>query len=89
MPAYAHSYLLTSVLSPDYVDSDTEIGPSDNDIGSYTRFVYKKADDYKWRTPYSDASFNEGLKSDFQDDKANYVYGEKEMWYMDLSLIHI
>ncbi|MBI4929914.1 MAG: hypothetical protein HY841_04065 [Bacteroidetes bacterium] len=26
---------------------------------------------------------NEGLKSDPTDDKANYIYGEKELWYVD------
>ena len=85
-PSYAHSYLLTSVLSPDYIDADNIRGPSDGDYGSYTRFVYQKRDSiYKWRTPYGkdSASYNEGLKSDFQDDKANYIYGEKELFYLD------
>jgi hypothetical protein len=82
-PAFAHSYLLTSVLSPDYIDNDNERGPSDKDFGSYTRFAYKKYDDYKWRVPFSKATYNEGLKSDKQDDKANYIYGTKELWYLD------
>lgn len=86
-PAYAHSYLLTAVLSPDYIDADNVRGPSDNDYGSYTRFVYKKlpGDNYKWRVPYEldKATYTEGLKSDLQDDKANYIYGEKELWYLD------
>lgn len=84
-PAYAHSYLLTSVLSPDYIDADATRGPSDGDFGNYTRFAYKKIEDYKWRTPFekNKASYTEGLKSDMQDDKANYIYGEKELWYLD------
>ncbi|MCD6018565.1 MAG: hypothetical protein K0S53_1686 [Bacteroidetes bacterium] len=82
-PGYAHSYLLTSVLSPDYIDADATRGPSDGDFGSYTRFAYKKINNYKWRTPFEKASFTEGLKSDLQDDKANYIYGEKELWYLD------
>ncbi|MCW3104305.1 MAG: hypothetical protein JWO09_2745 [Bacteroidetes bacterium] len=86
-PAYAHSYLLTSVLSADYIDADNVRGPSDNDYGSYTRFVYKKppGPNYKWRVPYEyeKATYTEGLKSDLQDDKANYIYGEKELWYLD------
>lgn len=84
-PAYAHSYLLTSVLSPDYIDADATRGPSDGDFGNYTRFVYKKIDNYKWRTPFEEnkASYTEGLKSDLQDDKANYIYGVKELWYLD------
>lgn len=88
MPAYAHSYLLTAVLSPDFVDVDKTRGPSAGDIGNFTMFKYKKlSKPYKWRTPYDEygmsANFNEGLKSDPFDDQANYVYGEKEMWYLD------
>ena len=84
-PAYAHAYMLTAVLSSDYVDSDGIKGPSDGDLGSYTRFDYKQVSDFKWRIPASanKASYNEGLKADPQDDKANYLYGEKELWYLD------
>ncbi|MFL5763545.1 MAG: hypothetical protein ACJ77K_06340 [Bacteroidia bacterium] len=84
-PGYAHSYLLTSVLSTDYIDADNVRGPSDGDYGSYTRFAYKKVSNYKWRVPFDSlkASYTEGLKSDRQDDKANYIYGEKELWYLD------
>ncbi|MBL4706127.1 MAG: hypothetical protein JKY54_16495, partial [Flavobacteriales bacterium] len=84
-PAYAHSYLLTAVISPDYVDMDGGLkGPSKDDLGSYTKFEYSQVEDYKWRTPYgtNTASYSEGLKSDFEDDKANYIYGEKELWYL-------
>ena len=88
MPAYAHSYLLTAVLSPDYVDSEnngtTTRGPSDGDIGNYTKFSYEKIDDYQWRVPVEkdNATFNEGLKSDPKDNKANYIYGKKQLWYL-------
>ncbi|OFY66097.1 MAG: hypothetical protein A3H98_11885 [Bacteroidetes bacterium RIFCSPLOWO2_02_FULL_36_8] len=91
-PSYAHSYLLTAILSPDYIDNDEVPGPSDGDFGSYTKINYSKLlDDYsklpvlhKWRTPYqvNNANFNEGLKSVTNDDKASYVYGEKEIWYV-------
>ena len=85
-PAFAHSYLLTAVLSPDYIDADNVKGPSKGDLGYYTQFSYKKiTNTYKWRTPvgHEKASYNEGLKSDPTDDKANYVYGTKEIWYVD------
>lgn len=87
-PAYAHSYLLTSVLSPDYIDADAIQGPSEGDLGYYTKFIYNKAvDAYKWRTPYTatamQASYNEGIKTDKTDDKASILYGEKELWYLD------
>lgn len=50
-PAYASSFLLTNILSPDYVDI-TGNGPSYDDLGTYTKFNYSKAPDYGWRTPY-------------------------------------
>lgn len=86
MPAFAYSYLLTAVLSPDYEDIDGVRGPSKGDIGNYTVFKYQKSKNpYKWRTPYGNgtANYNEGLRSDYFDDKANYVYGEKEIWYLE------
>lgn len=84
-PAYAHAYMLTAVLSSDYVDSDNIKGPSDGDLGSFTRFEYKQVSNFKWRLPVGDhkASYNEGLKSDAKDDKASYLYGEKELWYLE------
>lgn len=82
MPKYAHSYLLTAVLSPDYVDL-TGNGPSDDDLGSYTKINYTRAiPEYKWRTPYTKANYSEGLKSDNSDNKASYVYGTKDVWYV-------
>ncbi len=86
IPPYAHSYLLTGVLSPDYVDL-TGDGITDDDLGeavkiNYTN-IYNKTNPYKWRTPIEkdSASFQPGLLSDKMDDKANYIYGEKEVWY--------
>jgi len=85
VPPYAHSYLLTAVLSDDYIDNDSKRGPSDGDAGNYTRFHYSKIEKYKWRVPFEKdaAHYNEGLRSDPHDDKGNYIYGEKEIWYLD------
>ncbi|WP_143305303.1 DUF5977 domain-containing protein [Chitinophaga vietnamensis] len=87
MPAYAHSFLLTGILSPDYVDV-TGDGITDDDAGDAIRFNYTKVaginNPYKWRTPYSNkANYNEGLRTDNLDDKASYVYGKKELWYLN------
>ncbi|MBV8256170.1 MAG: hypothetical protein JO154_26485 [Chitinophaga sp.] len=87
IPAYAHSFLLTAILSPDYVDV-TGNGVSDDDFGTAVKFNYTKVaginNPYKWRIPYSDsANYNVGLRSDFTDDKGSYVYGEKELWYLN------
>ncbi|HXB13985.1 MAG TPA: hypothetical protein VNZ45_18490, partial [Bacteroidia bacterium] len=83
-PPYAHSYLLTAVLSSDYVDADSVRGPSAGDLGTWTKFNYTKIPTYNWRIPVGSglATFNEGLKTDPLDDKANYIYGTKELWYL-------
>lgn len=89
-PAYAHSYLLNAVVSADYMDL-TDNGPSSDDNGSYTHIQYKKMPFvYKWRTPYAvptsgknSATFQEGMKCDQEDDKASFVYGEKEIFYIE------
>lgn len=82
MPQYAHSYLLTAVVSPDYVDR-TGNGLTEDDLGNYTKFNYvRAAQGYKWRIPFNQASHNEGMKSDEYDDKASFLYGEKEIWYL-------
>ena len=87
-PAYAHTYLLTSVLSSDYQDLSAD-GPSDDDLGTYTKFEYenKSVDGdhlYKWRVPFgkNQANFDEGLRSSKKDNKGNYLYGEKEILYI-------
>lgn len=84
LPKYAHSYLLTSVLSPDYVDVNQN-GPDAADLGSYTKINYTKANnDYRWRVPYNanKANYQAGNFSDPFDDKGNILYGAKEMWYV-------
>lgn len=89
IPSYATSYLLTGVLSPDYVDF-TGNGISDDDAGTAVKFNYTKSNGkYKWRSPsnppsggFSQARYNPGMKSDLRDDKGSYVYGEKELWFM-------
>lgn len=81
-PSYAHSYLLTCVLGQDYVDVNDN-GPDEADYGYWVKFTYTKAySNYKWRVPYADAGFNMGVKTKYGDNKGNYSYGEKEVWYV-------
>lgn len=83
LPPYAHSYLLTLIVSPDYVDL-TGNGPSDDDFGYWVKFNYTKtADEHKWRMPFMGANFIKGKLSNDNDDKAGYAYGEKELWYLN------
>ncbi len=81
-PAFAHSFLLTAILSEDFVDK-TGDGPTPDDLGTYTKFNYTRIhDDYKWRIPYQDANFNPGFNSKSDDNKANFTYGTKELWLL-------
>ncbi|MFH6946434.1 hypothetical protein [Flavobacterium sp. FlaQc-50] len=87
-PSYAHSYLLTSVLSSDYQDIKGD-GLTDDDLGTYTKFEYEnknkdKGNTYKWRIPFKGnmANHDEGLRSSKKDNKGNYIYGEKELLYV-------
>ena len=83
-PSYAHSYLLSEVLSSDYVDV-TGDGISDDDLGSYTKFNYSlKENDYRWKAPYSvgKAQYSPGFLSDQNDDKGMYSCGSREEWML-------
>jgi hypothetical protein len=91
MPAYPHTFLLTEVLSSDYIDRSAN-GPSIDDIGNYYKFNYTKGGvtDYKWRFPVSGGSNaasypcavpNEGFLGTTLDDVASYSYGIKEVYY--------
>ncbi|WP_177731370.1 hypothetical protein [Flavobacterium inviolabile] len=83
-PAYAHSYLITSVLSADYEDVDSN-GPSLNDLGTFTKFDYTTINNYQWRIPFQSntANYNEGLISNKDDQKGTYIYGTKQLVYLD------
>tara|TARA_R110002072_G_scaffold287464_4_gene453161 strand:+ start:32509 stop:38487 length:5979 start_codon:yes stop_codon:yes gene_type:complete len=89
-PAYAHTFLLSSILSNDYEDISGD-GPSIDDLGSFTLFNYGKLGDqshyvenYNWRIPFEEgkASYNEGLKSLNNDQKASIIKGTKELRYL-------
>ncbi len=90
LPAYATSFLLTELVSPDYQDVDgLGIGPDDQ--GTAIKFNYSRIDNYKWRTPYAahngdsfvkTASLNKGLLADPIDDKGSIIYGVKELYYV-------
>lgn len=88
IPKYAHSFLLTSVLGPDYIDIDNN-GVSDKDLGYWVKFNYLKAngDDvaagpYCWRSPFTGGNLNERLLSKSRDDVGAYTFGKRENWYV-------
>ncbi|MCB0401220.1 MAG: hypothetical protein KDD41_03995 [Flavobacteriales bacterium] len=81
LPEYVHSWMLTAVFSADYVDV-TGDGPTEDDLGYYTKFNYQKvADDYQWRLPYTGGAFIEGTNSD-DDNMVSYSYGTKEVFFL-------
>jgi len=80
--AYASTFLLSAILSPDYVDK-TGNGITDDDLGTAIKFNYSKLPYYyKWRSPYANASLNRQLMADPDDDKGSIIYGKKEIWYV-------
>lgn len=89
---YASTYLLTEILTPDYVDRAND-GPTPDDLGGYTKFNYSRvagsndkteADDswYKWRIPYNGLLYNRNSLSDPNDDAGSVSTGEKEIYYL-------
>lgn len=93
VPSYASSFLLTKILSSDYVDVSGN-GPTPDDVGSYHKFNYtqfygeENTDNgfYDWRYPMAedknDAFLNKGLEALSDDNTASYSYGQKEVWYL-------
>ncbi len=62
MPQYAHAYLLTSIVGPDYVDV-TGDGVTEDDLGYWVKFTYQRTtSDYQWRDPYSRAHLQKGWR---------------------------
>jgi hypothetical protein len=83
IPRYAYSYLITAIYSPDYVDL-TGNGPSDDDFGYWVKFNYSlHKENYGWRVPYRDANYSKNHISDVNDDKLSYMYGTKEVYYLN------
>ncbi|NJO03104.1 MAG: hypothetical protein HC880_16760 [Bacteroidia bacterium] len=88
---YANNYLLTQILSYDYVDLG-EPGPDSRDFGGWTQFHYfKKYGDvndesgaiwYRWRNPYTGLLYNKNQISDTKDDVGAVLTGEKEVYYL-------
>lgn len=83
-PPYAHSFLLSGLLSPDYVDINND-GITEDDLGGAVKFNYTKTGTHNWRTPLTpgwEANSNPGKLSEKKDDKAIISYGERESWYL-------
>ena len=83
LPPYPHSWLLTHVISADYIDVNNNGEVDDKDYGYWVKFEYDQLDKpYKWRLPYKGASFNAGDLTNEKDGNASFSYGEKELYYL-------
>lgn len=81
--AYATSYLLTQITTPDYVDRALD-GPTIDDFGGYTKFEYSRNQtDYHWRMPYQGFHYSPGDLSNTADDMGSFSSGDKEVYYLD------
>jgi len=81
IPAYAHTFFITSILSQDYVDIKND-GPSEDDLGTYVKMNYEEVPDYKWRFPFKGAYYSKGYLDNEEDDKASYQLGTKDLFYV-------
>ncbi|MGE3800780.1 MAG: hypothetical protein AB7H80_07150 [Candidatus Kapaibacterium sp.] len=92
---YATTFLLTEIVTPDYVDR-TNNGPTPDDLGGYVIFNYAKdagtwnkspkdsADFwYKWRYPYRGLAYSRNSHTDPHDDAGSFSYGYKEIYYLE------
>lgn len=83
MPPYAHSFLITSIKSMDYVDVSSD-GTTPDDFGEYIKFSYSSPSNYSWRAPYKSnkANYAPGNLSSKDDDKGSFTYGQKEIKFV-------
>ena len=82
--AWTGATFCTACYHPEHVDKTGNGLDFTNDHGNGTKIKYfRHSKNYGWRTPYEGVNYNEGLNSKNTDDRASYVYGEKELWYVD------
>jgi hypothetical protein len=83
---YATSYLVTQILSPNYVDVNLN-GADDQDYGGYVKFSYHRqhggSDWYHWRSPFNGLNFNVGNMTKSEDDMGAFNSGDKEVYYLE------
>ena len=82
MNNFPYAYLLTAVLGPDYIDVDGNGEVSIADAGYWVKFNYETTVNYNWRAPLKGANYIQGLRTTFEDDRASYMYGEKQIHYL-------
>ena len=82
IPRYEQNFLLTSIIGTDYVDCDGIPGASEGDQGYWVKFTYQKTANSAWRAPFTGANLLKGLRAVNDDNKASFVYGVREQFYL-------
>lgn len=84
MTDYAHSYLLSAIYSPDYVDI-TNNGPTEDDFGFWVKFNYTKVhNNFEWGTPaLGMANYKPGNASNKKDQYGSFQSGSKKLYYLN------
>lgn len=78
-PAYADEFMVSEILSPEYVDNGAP-GPSNDDYGGWTKFKYQFAStNYDMRSPYAGYWFDKGALEDGKDDKLVAMRASKQL----------
>ncbi len=82
---YATHWLLTAITGPDYLDTNSDGQPDEDDYGYWVRLDHGKwSEGYVWRSPYKGKKYNTNLAGEIEDkDFGNYQYGRKELYYLD------
>ena len=85
-PEHAHSYLLTEIVSPDYVDIERD-GPTPDDLGNYTAFEYSRIQNFRSQTPVATPGtlrthYIPGQLANNGDDKGSINYYEKDIYFL-------
>lgn len=75
---FAHTWLLTAITGPDYIDRNGDHQVDGGDWGYWVKFTYGNYTDfYGWANPYDyqNASGNQNTRQ--------YSFGRKEVYYLD------
>ena len=82
---FATHWLLTAVTGPDYMDTNSNNLPDNNDHGYWVRLDHGQwSDGFVWRSPYKGKDYNTNLVGDIEDkDYGNYQTGRKQLYYLD------
>lgn len=80
---FAHSFLITAIYSPDYVDV-TNNGPTEDDFGFWVKFNYSKIDNFDWGTPsLGVANYMPGYINNSNDQYGSFQSGRKKLYYVN------